>query len=345
MKKLLSIIGCCIALGGFAQSVQLLDSSQSKTSYRGLSVVSNQVAWVSGSKGTIGKTLDGGKTWEWLHPKGFEKRDFRDIEAFDEYKAVAMAVDSPGTILKTVDGGHSWQMVYQSHVPGMFLDAMAFLGDSGVCIGDPINGRFWMIVTQNGGTTWKEVPFNQRPIADAGEACFAASGTNIILIKEVTTLLSAFVTGGKKSRLHITELNTGENMNNMLAITQGQTMTGANSVIWFNDGFLVAGGNYNQPQVSDSNLVVMAPGWPTPDAPVPAFNGYASCIAAMHDGRLIACGVPGVSISAGSAKFRAGTRPQWKSISPTTYHVVQKAKTGDAIFLAGANGKIGRLVP
>jgi photosystem II stability/assembly factor-like uncharacterized protein len=51
------------------------------TSIRGLSVVSDSVAWVSGSNGLIGKTLDGGKTWLWTQPNGYEKLDFRDIEA------------------------------------------------------------------------------------------------------------------------------------------------------------------------------------------------------------------------------------------------------------------------
>lgn len=49
-------------------------TKDTKTSLRGLSVVNDRVAWVSGSNGTIGQTTDSGKTWKWSIVKGFEKR-------------------------------------------------------------------------------------------------------------------------------------------------------------------------------------------------------------------------------------------------------------------------------
>src|SRR5580658_8625001 len=72
-------------------SVQLLTSGTS-TSLRGLSVVTDEIVWVSGSKGTVGKSLDGGKTWTWFTVPGYEKRDFRDIEAFDSKTAIIIAI-------------------------------------------------------------------------------------------------------------------------------------------------------------------------------------------------------------------------------------------------------------
>ena len=51
------------------------------------------------------KVLTVGRHWEWLPVKGFEKRDFRDIEAFDKNTAVIMAISEPAQILKTTDGG------------------------------------------------------------------------------------------------------------------------------------------------------------------------------------------------------------------------------------------------
>src|SRR4029078_3730005 len=67
--------------------VELLTSG-TKISIRGLSVVNDNVVWVSGSDGTVGKTTNGGRTWKWITVKGFEKNDFRDIEAFDAATAV-----------------------------------------------------------------------------------------------------------------------------------------------------------------------------------------------------------------------------------------------------------------
>ena len=58
-----------------AQSVKLLNSG-SKASLRGLSVVTDDVVWVSGSGGSVGRSVDGGESWIWKTVKGFEKIDF-----------------------------------------------------------------------------------------------------------------------------------------------------------------------------------------------------------------------------------------------------------------------------
>src|ERR1044072_5360664 len=91
----------------FAQHISILDSG-THISIRGLSVVNDRVVWVSGTHGTVGKSLDSGRTWKWIHIKGFENTDFRDIEAFDESIAVAMGVDTPAYIVRTIDGGANW---------------------------------------------------------------------------------------------------------------------------------------------------------------------------------------------------------------------------------------------
>src|SRR4051794_808366 len=94
-------------------TLQILTSG-TRTSLRGLSVVNDQVAWVSGSNGTIGRTLNGGKDWKWFTVRGFEKTDFRDIEAFDGTTALIMGVGEPAYILRTVDGGDTWKVVYEN---------------------------------------------------------------------------------------------------------------------------------------------------------------------------------------------------------------------------------------
>src|SRR5215470_13404479 len=88
-------------------------TSGTQTSLRGLSVVNDNVVWVSGSNGTVGRTTNGGKNWKWFTVKGFEKKEFRDIEGFDGATAVIMAVGEPAYILKTSDGGESWRVVYE----------------------------------------------------------------------------------------------------------------------------------------------------------------------------------------------------------------------------------------
>src|SRR4026209_842045 len=154
MKSIRSIfILLVIPVFSYAQTptVEVLTSG-TKTSIRGLSVVDDNVVWVSGSNGTVGKTTNGGKNWKWMKVKGFEKSAFRDIEALDAVTAVIMSVAEPAYILKTIDGGENWKVVYENKTKGMFLDAMEFGNEqAAIVIGDPINGRFFISRSFDGG--------------------------------------------------------------------------------------------------------------------------------------------------------------------------------------------------
>src|SRR5882672_3795842 len=144
--------------------VQVLTAG-TKTSLRGLCVVNDNVIWVSGSHGTVGKSLNSGKNWNWMTVKGFEGKEFRDIEAFDANTAIIIAVDSPAYILKTIDGGVTWKVVYENKTKGMFLDAMDFSDFfNGIVVGDPIDHKVFLAHTNDNGSTWKEiVPDGKRP--------------------------------------------------------------------------------------------------------------------------------------------------------------------------------------
>jgi len=197
-------------------------TSGTHSSFRGLSVVSDKIVWVSGSNGTVGRSLDGGATWEWIIVPGHETRDFRDIEAFDAKTAIIMAIAAPAVILKTKDGGKTWLKAYENDTPGMFLDAMEFWNTtSGIVLGDPINGKFFIAHTFDGGDSWHEVPARELPQADSGEACFASSGTNVRMMNKT----SCFISGGLRSRLFLRHDQSID-----LPIIQGKESTGANSV-------------------------------------------------------------------------------------------------------------------
>ena len=170
---------CFAHLCADAQTVRVINT-ETKASFRGLSVVNDQTLWVSGTGGTVGRSIDGGTSWKWITVKGFEKTDFRDIEAFDDKTAIIMGIASPAYILKTTDAGDNWKIVYENKDSSMFLDAMEFWNEqSGIVIGDPIQHRFFIARTFDGGDHWQMIPENYRPLADSGEACFASSGTNI----------------------------------------------------------------------------------------------------------------------------------------------------------------------
>src|SRR5215472_12054037 len=89
-------------------------NSSSDAQLRGISVVSARVAWASGTKGTVLRTVDSGKHWEKVGVAGAEGLDFRDIQAFDEKSAFALSA-GPGEqsrIYRTSDGGRRWQLQF-----------------------------------------------------------------------------------------------------------------------------------------------------------------------------------------------------------------------------------------
>ncbi|HEX2630876.1 MAG TPA: YCF48-related protein, partial [Chitinophagaceae bacterium] len=230
----------------------LILTSGTKTSLRGLSVVSDHVIWVSGSNGTVGRSNNGGKTWTWMTVKGFEKTEFRDIEAFDGNTAIIMGIADPAYILKTTDGGNTWKVVYENKTKGMFLDAMDFVSYSrGIVVGDPIDNKVFIAETSNNGETWHEWPIHKRPVADSGEAFFAASGTNIRLFLNEQFFL---VSGGTRSRL----FTKGGDVD--LPLIQGKETTGANSISVFDKGnmkgtdrMIVVGGDFAKDSSIDKN--------------------------------------------------------------------------------------------
>ncbi|MDL5049027.1 hypothetical protein QQ054_23730 [Oscillatoria amoena NRMC-F 0135] len=180
MKSIVSaVIGFLVCAGVYAQdfSLQMLHSSI-PTNLRGLSPVDDSVVWVCGSNGHVGKSTNGGASWKWMRPDGLPKADFRDVEAFDENRAVIMAAGFPAVILYTNNGGESWTQVFRSNDSAVFLDAMDFWNeDEGVCIGDWIDGKPYTLYTNNGGKTWQLMGDTKfKPLTEK-TASFAASGT------------------------------------------------------------------------------------------------------------------------------------------------------------------------
>jgi photosystem II stability/assembly factor-like uncharacterized protein len=310
-------------------------TSGTHTSLRGLSAVDDKVVWVSGSNGTVGRSLDGGGTWEWITVSGYEKRDFRDIEAFDGKTAIIMAIAEPADILKTGDGGKTWKKVYENETPGMFLDAMEFWNsNSGIVVGDPVNGRFFIARSFDGGDSWHDIPFKELPIADSGEGCFASSGTNV---RSLDRDEACFVSGGPHSRLFIRDRAID------LPILQGTTTTGANSIavkdhnkLHGGKQLIVTGGDFAKDTLREKNCFLSfdgGKGWIRPAIPP---HGYRGCVEYIGGHRVLCCGTSGVDISNDDGM-------NWRLISSASFHVCRLAKKGKAVFLAGSGGKVGKL--
>lgn len=299
-------------------------------SLRGLCVVTDSIIWASGSKGTVALSTNGGKTWRTLLVKGHEQRDFRDIEAWDENTAIVIAVDTPALILKTTNGGITWKEVYRNNTPGMFLDAMEFGNElNGMVIGDPINGKFFIARTMDGGESWKSIPEANAPLAEEGEALFAASGSNIAQFNQQEAV---FVTGGKKSRLFMRDQKIS------LPMMQGKSSTGANAIAaWNVEKMMIVGGDFANDTLRAGNAAIVLKKGKKIITPKVSPFGYRSSVTFLSATRLIACGSSGVDISEDGGMH-------WRKISDTGYHVVKKAKKGNSLLLAGGNGRLAKLL-
>lgn len=311
-----------------AQKIEILADSMN-ASFRGLSVVDDNIVWVSGSGGTVGKSLNAGKTWNWMTVKGFEKTEFRDIEAFDKNTALIMGIAEPAQILRTDDGGQTWKVVFKDDSKGMFLDAMDFWNSqNGIVIGDPINGHFFIAKTLDGGKTWSELPQQDRPMADSGEACFASSGTNIRMLDKTE---AEFASGGLSAHVFI----HGKKMS--IPILQGKESTGANSIaVKDKKTMIIVGGDFMKKDDREKNCVITIDGGATWVSPKTSPTGYRSCVEYLTKNKWITCGLNGVDISNDNGM-------NWKNISKQSFHVCRKAKKGNAVYLAGNNGRVGKL--
>jgi hypothetical protein len=323
------LVACFATLSATAQTVKLLPSG-SKASLRGLSVVNDDVVWVSGSAGSVGRSVDGGENWTWTTVQGFEKTDFRDIEAFDKNTAIIMGIADPAYILKTTDGGQQWKVVFKDTTKGMFLDAMEFWNEqSGIVIGDPLNDKVFIARTFDGGESWRSIPVDNIPVVDKGEAFFASSGTNV---RKLSRQEAVFVSGGLRARLFIRDKKID------LPIIQGKESTGANSIAVKNKkNLIVVGGDFNAKDDTVKNCVITKDGGESFTVPVAGPHGYRSCVEYLGKKNWISCGLNGVDLSTDDGQH-------WVWISKDSFHAVQKAKKGKAIYFSGGGGRIGKLI-
>lgn len=220
---------------------------------RGLSVVSDKVAWASGAKGTVLRTVDG-VHWQALQVDGAGQIDLRDIHAIDANTAIAMGA-GPGAasrIYRTVDGGASWRLMATNQVAEGFWDAMAFWDkDHGILFGDPVKGSFQVYATADGGASWQAVDSSGLE-AMPNEGAFAASGTCLAVAGSRDAWIA---TGGSAQSRVFHSRDGGKTWRpSATPIPAGAAARGVFSVAFLNpkEGF-AAGGDYKETRMAGIN--------------------------------------------------------------------------------------------
>jgi len=304
--------------------------------FRGLSVVSPWVVWASGTKGTYARTTDGGATWQSGTVSGAAQLDFRDVEAFDANTAYLLSIgkDQQSRIYKTTDGGAHWTLQFTNRYPEAFFDAMAFWDrDHGIAISDPVNGRFVMIVTENGGQTWADVPATNIPPALNGESEFAASGTCLAVQGQANVW---FVTGGATARVF-----RSTDRGRTWSVTKAPIASGVESAGIFSIAFIdanrgvIVGGDYRKPNDAGDNVAVTADGgrnWKLSAGRQPA--GFRSGAVFVAPLTIIAVGTSGSDVSTDG-----GT--SWTPLDSENYNSV--ATRNGVVWAVGPQGRIAKL--
>jgi hypothetical protein len=325
-------------------NIETLPAHPLGSSFRGLQAVSDQIIWVSGSKGIVGLSTDGGSHWRWQQVVGYEKRDFRDIVAFDSVTALIMAIAEPAVILRTDNGGLTWLPVFTDSTPGMFLDAMHFIdANNGLVVGDPIGKSAFLANTNDGGRSWQSFHLLQANITpiplDSGEAFFASSGSNVQLMHPGKANNGWMVTGGNRSRL----MNTDGQASFDLPFYPGGTSRGANSIA-MRDAFrgIIVGGDFSNDTAKANNCVIVdlhQVGTKVEEIfsrPVTPPAGYRSCVAHIKGNQWITCGTSGIDIT-----LDGGIN--WQPISTIGYHTLSISPKGKYAYLAGGGGRLARI--
>jgi photosystem II stability/assembly factor-like uncharacterized protein len=296
---------------------------------RGIGAVNARVAYAGGARGAILKTTDGGATWQNVSPPGSADADFRDIEVFSEREVLALSSGEGrlSRLYKTTDGGQSWTLDRVNQPEG-FWDAIAFWDAShGILLGDPVNGRFTILTTADGGGTWKQ---QEGPKAEKGEGAFAASGTAVFTRGTREAFFGSGGPGG--GRVFHTE-DGGATWSFVRTPLRPAAEAGIYSLAFAATHGVGVGGDYTKPNDTAGNIVITQDGGKRWEVPQGSPGGYRSAVAYVS-GMWIAVGTSGSDVSRDDGKT-------WRSFDTAAYNAM--SFTGDgAGWAVGPNGAIAK---
>ena len=210
-----------------------------------------------------------------------------------------LSIGNPGLLYKINKSDLSATLVYKEVHEKVFYDAIQFWNNKeGIAIGDPIQDCFSVLITRDGGDSWKKITCGNLPKIDEGEAFFAASNTNICIKGSKTFIVS----GGNKSRVFVSE-NKGISWKIFeTPITQGHAMTGIFSADFFNENTgIIVGGNYEEQSDNTSNkAITFNSGKTWKLIGINEGFGYASCVQFVPNSKgnkLVSVGTSGLYYS------------------------------------------------
>lgn len=338
MQTLTPIVLLYFAVPAAALAQWTYVPSGTSAELRGLSVVGDRVVWASGARGTFARSIDGGRTWVADTVPGATSLDFRAVHALNDGAAfIASAGEAEkglARIFATGDGGRHWNLVYSTDQKGVFLDAIAFWDvRHGIALSDPVDERFFILLTSDGGRTWVRVPPERLPRVLPGEAAFAASGSSLALQGHSDVWIGTG--GGARARVMYSD-DRGRTWSVTDApIHAAGGASGIFSLAFFDRRRGVAvGGDYTMPRLAAQSVALTYDAgrtWHPAKSPPAAYLSGVSY--AGSPDRLVAVGLAGTFVSRDSGQ----TWTQTDSIALNSVRF-----SGRAGVAVGPRGRVAR---
>ena len=311
-----------------------------QTHMRAVHAVDANTCWIGGSGGTILRTTNGGAHWQTIQIPGAGSLDFRDIHAFSTHTAIAMSAglseQDKARIYRTEDGGESWKIVYQTVQNGVFLDGIDFWDQQrGICMGDPVNGRFFILTTQDGGKSWQELPQKNRPAARVQEAAYAASGTSIITYGSGEAYIG---TGGADFARVIRSSDYGQSWRASTTPLPANATTGIFGLrFWSKKNGIAVGGDYKNVKHEAPNVLMTKDGgktWRITATTNPV--GLKESVATYGHAPLTL-----IAVGSNGSSFSNDQGQSWNFLGDEAFHAISIVE--QTAYAVGANGLIGKI--
>lgn len=265
----------------------------------------------------------------------------RHLDSLPEFRAVGhtsndffmLSAGTPALLYKTGSSG-KMELVYKEVGEKVFYDSMLFWNDTeGIAVGDAIGNCLSIIITRDGGNTWRKMACDELPEAKAGEGAFAASNTNITSVGNYTWIATSF------GRVYFSEDKGRHWVIQETPITAERHTQGIFSINFYDEDLgVIIGGDFTDSQINKGNKAFTQDGGNTWELVAEGYPpGYMSCIQFVPNSRgkqMVAVGYTGINYSKDSGKT-------WQNLSKEGFYTIRFQN--DSIAFAAGKNRIAKL--
>jgi photosystem II stability/assembly factor-like uncharacterized protein len=255
--------------------------------------------------------------------------DLRDVYVLADGGMIFINSGDNGRIWKISSDLKTVKLTYDRK--DVFLDGIAFWNDlKGVAYGDPVNGKFVVMITVDGGEIWRPLDYNVIPYSLPNEAGFAASGTGISALGESTIYIGTGM--ADTARLFCSyDFGLSWQVKNT-PIKAGDSYGIYSMYFWSEKEGIIVGGSYLNPDDTTNLCFYTEDGGDHWQERSGGLGGYTSCIHGTKTGDfLVATGRTGTFYSRDKGI-------NWVNLLDETFYSVRLA--ADYIYFSGKEGKV-----